>query len=269
MPEDEWQEEAQEEGEEERVRRTATLAALAACCGELVAVASPVAAQPSQPATSASIHPSFFPNRLGASTAFTLAINFSGGSESVPAPLRHEVLHLAAGLGIHLRGVRTCAKSRLQRKGAAGCPKGSLVGRGHALAEARTGSLTTPEQVTISVFRGPNRHGRPVLEILGQGYTPLWERTVSTAVLAPDRSPYGTKVTVSVPRIPTLRYEPDASLASLSLTLGHGGHGPRAHTASAKITVPRRCPGGGFPFTASFDFADGSSTSASASIACP
>jgi hypothetical protein len=251
------------------VSRPATLAALAACCGGLVAAAPRVAAQPAQLATGASIRPSFFPNRLGASTALTLAIKFSGGSESVPAPLRHEVLHLPAGLGIHLRGVRTCAKGRLQGRGAAGCPQGSLVGRGHALAEARTGSLTTPEQVTISVFRGPNRHGRPVLEILGQGHTPLWERTVSTAVLEPDRSPYGTKVTVSVPPIPTLRYEPDASLASLSLTLGRSGHGPRAHAASATITVPHRCRAGGFPFTASFGFADGSSTSASANVACP
>lgn len=251
------------------MRRPATLAALAACCGGLVAAAPPVAAQPAEPATGASIHASFLPNRLGANTVFTLAIKFSGGSESVPAPLRREVLHLPAGLGIHLRGVRTCAKGRLQRKGAAGCPKGSLVGRGHALAEARTGSLTTPEQVTISVFRGPNHRGRPVLEILGQGYTPLSERTVSTAVLEPDRSPYGTKVTVSVPRIPTLRYEPDASLASLSLTLGRNGQGPRAHAASATITVPRRCKAGGFPFAASFGFADGSSASASARVACP
>jgi hypothetical protein len=258
----------EEEGEEERVRKTVTLATLAACCGS-AALAPPVPAQPSQLATSASIHPSFFPNRLGASTAFTLAIKFGGGTENVPAPLRHEVLHLPAGLDIQLRGVRTCTKGRLQSAGAAGCPQASLVGRGHALAEARTGSLTTPEQVTISVFHGPNSHGHPVLEILGQGHTPLYERTVSTAVLERDRAPYGTKVTVSVPRIPTLRYEPDASLASLSLTLGRNEHGPRAHTASAKITVPRKCAAGGFPFTASFGFADGSSASASARVACP
>jgi hypothetical protein len=263
------EDEGKEEGEEERVRKTVTLAVLAACCGGLAAGSPPVSAQPSQPATSASIRPSFFPNRLGASTAFTLAIKFGGGSENVPAPLRHEVLHLPAGLGIQLRGVRTCTKGRLQRGGAAGCPQASLVGRGHALAEARTGSLTTPEQVTISVFRGPNSHGHPALEILGQGHTPLYERTVSTAVLERDRAPYGTKVTVSVPRIPTLRYEPDASLASLSLTLGRNGSGPRAHAASAKITVPRRCSGGGFPFAASFGFADGSSASASARVACP
>jgi hypothetical protein len=266
MPEDEREEAPGEE--EERVKRTATLAALAAC-GGLAAAASSVPAQPSALATSASIRPSFLPDRLGASTAFTLAIKFSGGSESVPAPLRHEVLHLPAGLGIDLRGVRTCAKGRLQRRGAAGCPQSSLVGRGRALAEARTGSLTTPEQVTISVFRGPDRGSRPVLEILGQGYTPLSERTVSTAVLERDRSPYGTKVSVSVPPIPTLRYEPDASLASLSLTLGRSGNGPKAHAASARITVPHRCTGGGFPFAASFGFADGSSASASARVACP
>jgi hypothetical protein len=232
-----------------------------------VCAATATVAQASQ--TNASIHPSFLPDRLGASTAFTLAIGFSGGEEGVPAPLRKEVLHLPAGLEIDLRGVRTCTKARLQSVGAAGCPSGSLVGRGHALAEAHTGSLTSPEEVTISIFRGPNLGNRPVLEIFGQGETPLQEHSVSTAVLVPDSRPYGSKLMVSIPPIPTLHFEPDASFASLSLTIGDVARSPRAHAAAAMITVPRSCPAGGFPFAGSFTFADGSTTSASATAVCP
>lgn len=247
------------------VPAAAVAIALAASLGAVGA-----SAAPAQTPTGASMRASFTPNRLGASTALTLAMRFSGGGpEGVPAPLRREVLQLPAGLGIGLGGARICTKARLLSGGAASCPRGSLVGRGHAIAEARTGSLTSPEEVTISVYRGPDRAGRPALEILGQGETPLQERNVSTAVVEADRPPYGTRLTVTVPPIPTLHYEPDASFASLSLTLGGLGRAPRAHAASAAITVPRRCPAGGWPFAARFTFAGGATANASTRIACP
>jgi hypothetical protein len=235
----------------------AILAALAAgCC----CAAAPAAAQAT---TTASTHASFAPNRLGASTALTLSFGFSGsGEEGVPAPLSGMVLHLPAGLTVNLRGIGTCAKSRLQSKGAAGCPSGSLVGHGHALMKVHAGSLAVPEEATVTIFRGPNRGGDPTLEIFGQGETPLDESTISTGVLAAD------KLTVSIPPIPTLVYEPNASFVSLSLTVGGAGHGPRAHAADV-IVVPHSCPSGGFPFAASFMFADGSTAGASAKVACP
>lgn len=256
--------------------------ALATCWGVITAVALAQATEPN-----VSMRASMRPDRLGASTALTMAFEFSGGGgggggsggdsggggggsgEEVPPPLRREVLRLPAGLGIDLRGVTTCARTRLQRLGATGCPARSLVGRGHAVAEARTGSLTTPEDVVISVFRGPDQRGRPVLEILGQGETPLQEHSVSTALIEPDVRPYGMKLLVSVPPIPTLHYEPDASFASISLTLGRVGRGPRAHAASATITAPRSCPAGGWPFAARFTFADASTAGAFARVACP
>jgi hypothetical protein len=231
---------------------------LAACC-------SPAAAQAE---TGASIHPSFLPDRLGASTALTLAFKFSGGQEGVPEPLSHAVVHLPAGLGIDLRGVRTCATRRLRQRGARGCPAASLVGRGHALVEAHAGSQTIPEEAVVTAYRGASQSGRPTLAILGQGETPLEERIVFSAVQQPDGAPYGTKLAMSIPPIPTLPGEPNASTVSFSLTVG-GGRRPRAHAAAGAITVPHRCPAGGFPFAADFTFADGSSASARAKVPCP
>jgi hypothetical protein len=69
---------------------------------------------------------------------------------------------------------------------------------------------------------------------------------------------------VSIPPIPTLVLEPDASIISFSLAIG----GSRSHAAGA-VTVPRRCPAGGFPFAAEFGFADGSRASAAAHVPCP
>jgi hypothetical protein len=183
--------------------------------------------------------------------------------------LRRAVLRLPAGLAIDLRGVGVCAPARLRRHGASGCPAASLVGRGHGLLQARTGSLTSPEEATMWVFRGPSRGSRSTLEVLAQGETPLDEHFVSTAVIEPDSAPYGLKLTMPVPLVPTLVLEPDASFKSLSLTLGGVGRGPRAHAATRVVAVPGSCPAGGFPFAAGFAFADGSTVSASATVPCP
>lgn len=239
------------------------LAALAGC---LCAVAPTALAQSE---TSASMHPSLLPDRLGASTALTLALRFSGGSEGVPAPLRGIVAHLPAGLTVNLRSAGVCPPSRLRSRGAGGCAPKSLVGRGHAVLKVHAGSQTLPEEATISIYRGPNRGSHQTLEIFSQGETPLDESTISTGVLTPDGGQYSSKLTVSVPAIPTLVLEPDASFASLSLTLGGVGHPPRAHAAAGSIRVPRSCPAGGFPFAADFTFAGGSAASASATVACP
>jgi len=215
-----------------------------------------------QAATVASIRPSLRPDRLGASAALTLALGYSNSEEGeagVPAPVRTIVVRLPAGLRIDLRGVQSCPADRLRRQGAGGCPSGSLLGRGRATLEVHAGSQTLPEQAAVWAFRGPDRGASPTLELLSQGYTPLDERTISIGVLAGDGAPYGSKLTVSIPPIPTLVYEPDASLTSLSLTIGR----------DRSVGLPSSCPAGGFAFAAASTFADGSTATATASVPCP
>jgi hypothetical protein len=241
-----------------RIRTGVLTTALSVCC----AAALPGLAQAS---TVASIRPSFFPDRLGASAAFTFDIKFVNDQGGVPAPLSKSVVHLPAGMRIDTRGVSTCSKARLQRHGAGACPLKALLGSGQAILEVHPASRTLSEEATLWAFRGPNQGGRPVIEILGQGYTPLDERMVITGVLKPDHSPYGEQLAMSIPPIPTLVGEPNASTSSFSLTIG-AGRG-RAHAAG--ITVPHSCPTTGFPFAADFTFADGSSTSSTAGASCP
>jgi hypothetical protein len=236
--------------------RIAARALLLAGLASLGCAASAAAQAP----TEASIHPALVPDRLGASAALTLALRYSGGEEGVPEPLRTIVVRLPAGLGINLRGVSSCPAARLRRQGAAGCPSGSLLGRGRAALEVHAGSQTLPEQAAAWAFRGPNRGSSPTLEILSQGYTPLDERTLSTGVLrSQNDAPYGSQLTISIPPIPTLVYEPDASVRTLSLTIARSG----------TIVVPDSCPAGGFAFAATSTFADGSTATAAASVPCP
>jgi hypothetical protein len=200
----------------------------------------------------------------------TLALDFAGGSEGVPEPLRTITLRLPAGLHIELRGTSTCAPARLRRSGAAGCPPSALLGRGHARLQVHAGSQTIPEQAQLWAYRGPSAaDGAPTLEILGVGSTPLQERTVSRGVLRGDGAPFGSSLTITVPPIPTVAFEPNASFDSLSLALGALAGTPPAHRPAMRLTVPRHCPREGFRFAVGIGFADHSSAAATAAVPCP
>jgi hypothetical protein len=235
--------------------------ALCACAGAL-------SAGQARAATTVAIHASLQPDRLGASTSLTVALRFAGASGETPAPLRSIVLRLPIGLGVELRGSSSCPPTLLRRRGAGGCPQTALVGRGHAQLEVHAGSQTIPEQAVLWAFRGPSRGGAPTLEILGLGSTPLREQTISTGVLRGD-SAHGAQLTISIPPIPTLVFEPDASFASLTLTIGGLAAGVPAQAAPVRILVPRRCPAGGFQFAGDFAFADRSLSRAATVVPCP
>jgi hypothetical protein len=242
-------------------RLIAVALVLSACAGAL-------SASQARASTSVAIHASFQPDRLGASTSLTARLRFAGASGETPAPVRSIVLRLPIGLGVELRGSSSCSPAILRRRGPGGCPQTALVGRGHAQLEVHAGSQTIPEQAVLWAFRGPPRGGAPTLEILGIGSTPLHEQTISTAVLRGD-SAHGAQLTISIPAIPTLVFEPDASFASLTLTIGGLAAGAPARAAPVRILVPHRCPAGGFQFTGDFAFADRSVARAMTAVPCP
>jgi hypothetical protein len=217
--------------------------------------------------TFATITPSLSPNRLGAKGVLTFAIQYTGGDFGVPSPVRRTVLQFPAGLTLNIPDLRSCPAARLRARGGGGCPAQSQIGSGHALVETHAGTMTITEEVALRAFLGPPRNLQPTFEILAQGYTPLDERMVLTGEVLPDRAPYGEELVMPIPPIPTLAFEPDASIASFSLTIGAGTrHRPGdANT----VLIPSSCPPGGFPFAAEFTYADGSVGSALAMAVCP
>jgi len=235
------------------------LAALVVVCATLAA--------PAQAVTSAAITPSLSSNRLGAKTALTFTIRYAGGRFGVPAPVRRSVLQFPAGLSLDIPHLSSCTAARLRARGPNGCPARSAIGRGHALVETHAGSQTITEDVAMWVFLGPPQNLQPTFEILARGYTPLDQQMVLSGTVLPDQAPYGEELVMPIPPIPTLPYEPDASIVSFTLTIGASKH-DRTHGANA-VLVPSSCPVGGFPFAAEFTYADGSSSSALATAPCP
>ena len=220
-----------------------------------------------QAGASATITPSLSPDRLGAKGALLLTMRFAEGESGIPLPVRRSVLRFPAGLGIEIPHLRSCPIARLRAHGARGCPKQSELGHGHALAEAQAGSQVITEDISLWLFLGPFHNLEPTLEILGQGYTPFDQRVVLTGTVLPDNPPYGEDLVLSIPPIPTVPLEPEASIVTMSLTVGSSK--PRNPREANTVVVPTGCPRGGFPFAANFTYADGSSGSALSAAPCP
>ncbi len=241
------------------------MVAILALLGTLALCAAPSVY--AQALTSATITPSLLPNRLGAEGALQLTIRYTGGESGVPSPVRRSVLRFPVGLGVEIPHLRSCPIAQLRAQGPSACPAQSQLGHGQALAEAQAGSQVITEKISLSLFLGPFHNLQPTFEILGRGYTPFDERVVLTGTVLPDRAPYGEDLVLSIPPIPTLPLEPDASIVSMSLTVGTSK--PRHPLNANTVVVPSSCTAGGFPFAAEFTYADGSTSDALASAPCP
>lgn len=221
---------------------------------------------PAQAASTATITPSFSPNRLGAKGTLTLTIRFAGEGSELPAALRRGVIRFPAGMTIEIPRLHICGTARLLLHGASGCSARYRLGQGYALTQARVGSQSISERIAMWAFLGPPRNLDPTLEILAQGHTPYDQRRLLAGIVLPASAPYGEQLEMSLPAIHTVALEPDASIVTFSLTVGAKAR--RGGRPSA-VSVPSLCPAGGFPFAAKFTYADGSSSETTATAPCP
>jgi hypothetical protein len=184
----------------------------------------------------------------------------------VPAPVRQATLSFPAGLTLEIPRLVSCSLVRLRAHGVKDCPAAARVGIGRAVTVVLAGSQLLTEGVALTAFLGPLRGLQPTVLLVGQGYSPVERRIVLTAVLGVGRAPYGEQMVIAIPAIPTLPLEPDASLATLSLTAGTGSRRARDRDA---VRVPSTCPRGGFPFAGEFVYADGSHGTSLTTAPCP
>lgn len=244
--------------------KRASLVALALCVG-LAATLAPAPSALAHPSASISPVLRFGPHNSGA-LDFTIDFTDDESETGVPSPVRRVLLRFPAGLNVEIPLLRSCDESRLRAHGPGACPPRSHIGGGHALAVVHAGSQSIAEHITLWVFLGPLHNLSPTFLVLGRGYSPFNERVVIAGSALSDSLPFGEDLAMTLPPIPTLPLEPDASIVNMSLSVGSTS--PHAsHTAT--VVVPHRCPAGGFPFAAAFTYADGSSGRAFATAHCP
>jgi hypothetical protein len=248
------------------------IARIGALVGALAICVCPVGA--AEAAQSAKLQVSLSPERLGASTTIAFGFQITAQGGELPAALTRLDVRLPPGMGVDTSGLATCARSQLLAHGPRGCSTDSQVGSGSVRVKVPLGNVIRLETAALSVFNAPLRHDHTTLLFYAAGRLPIATQLVFTGVITPSFA--GESIEAAIPLIPTLPEAPDAAIVAMSSTLGtlqrayYRSDGARRVRITPKgATLPARCPAGGFPFSASFDFNDSSTASATSTVACP
>jgi hypothetical protein len=218
------------------------------------------------------------PERLGAPTTIHFNFRIAGPRGSVPPPLTGVDLLYPVNLGLINSGLglATCAPAALELLGPVACPRDSLMGHGTALVEIPIGPETIRETGDITTWLAPVQNGHLALLFYAEGQTPVSAQLIFTSQILEAPLPYGGSLDTIIPPIPGLPDGPYVAVVQMNATLGSQGityytyaHGHRISYHPDGLRLPHACPHGGFPFAATFEFADGTRSSAHTRVACP
>jgi hypothetical protein len=224
------------------------------------------------------LDPSFTPDRLGVPTTIGLDMQIAAPPGQIPSALSEIEVRYPQNLGFALSGlgIDVCSRAMLEAAGAGGCPADSIMGRGSATPELRFGSQLVTENASIAIARAPDQEGHIALLLYASGPTPVNTQILSPAQLLPTSPPFGGRLNMELPVIPSVPGGGDVAIVSLDVTLGPQGLTYYEQTEGATFTytpkgivLPPTCPHGGFPFAATFSFLDGSHPQARATVPCP
>jgi hypothetical protein len=257
-----------------RVAAVAVTLALWGCLASGSATAAHAATAP----TSTAISAGFVPDEPGAASTMELGFKIRRPGGSVPPPLIGVDFRLPAGVSLTTSelGLDSCDPNTLASAGSEGCKPDAVMGHGSALmlAPNTVEALSEPVGLTILMGQAQNRH--TTLLFYADGGAPVIAQVVFVGQLVEASGPFGADLATTIPLTAGLPGEPDVTVVEMHSSIGSKGvtyykrvHGVRVAYHPKGLIVPRHCPPGGFPFAASFRFADGTSESASTTAPCP
>jgi hypothetical protein len=226
----------------------------------------------------ATMHAGFSPNRLGAPTTISLGFELATSEGLAPPPLSRLNLRMPAGINYTTTtlGLAICQPAKLLAQGLAGCSPNSRLGYGSARVEVPFGEGAGHEIPEVQAVMGPSSTGNLVVLFYANGLFPVSAQLTFEGEVLPDHGSFGSQLATTVPLVSSVPGGPDVSIVAVQTTIGPSHltyyrhvHGRRVAFHPRGVSVPSRCPHGGFPFAAEFGFTDGSSTSASTAVACP
>jgi hypothetical protein len=176
-----------------------------------------------------------------------------------PSPLKTIDIHFPKAT-LNDRRFPSCDVDRLERLGPKGCPKGSHIGTGTAQADVRP-LLDFPIDVDIDVYNGPRRNGGRIL-IFDSLARQVSVQLFLQGTLRKVSGRYGYQLKLAIPKISTIPGANDAAISKFDVKVG-ARRGGRSF-----LEAPRSCPRSGLPFAGTFGYADGTSSSTTATISC-
>ncbi len=182
--------------------------------------------------TTASLHATFEPYRLGRRTTLQFEFAFSAPAGAVPPPLTEMQLRYPRGINFFLNdlGTRICAQPVLEASGPAGCPPDSAMGYGVVRTGIVLGDTPVEESSPITILRAPERDGHLALLFFAEGREPIVTNVIFSGLLLDAREPFGGNVTIGVPS----RRNPAGRPVRI------GAAPARNHRAGASHLLPQR-----------------------------
>jgi hypothetical protein len=247
------------------------VAVLLVCC----CVSASATAEAAQTVT---MQASFSPDKLGAATTIGFGLHIASTTNGAVAPLTSIRLGLPPGIDYlsTTLGLATCQPAALIAKGLSGCSPNSRLGEGTATVELPFGGQSGEETSEIQVLMGPPHNSGLVVLFYASGIKPISTQLVFQGELLTGSEVLGGSLKAAIPLVPSLPGGSFVPIVNLQATLGpdHLTYYRRAHGRTVAfhpqgVSVPARCPRGGFPFSASFTFFDGSSAVANSTVPCP
>lgn len=240
--------------------------------GLLLLIAAPAACA----SQSATLRVELKPEHLGGRTTLVFGFRIVPHGVPVPSPLLDVSIFYPRGIGLVTSGLglETCTAMQLEMLGR--CPPNSLLGYGTAEAELLVGGEPIPEKGHITTWMAPLQEGRLAMLFYAASETPVQDETIFTAQILEAPPPYGGQLATKLPIIPTFPEAPDVSVVDMTSTIGpmnvtyyESFRGKQIPYHPNGLRLPERCPHGGFPFAADFQFLDGSRTRALTRVPCP
>jgi hypothetical protein len=189
-------------------------------------------------------------NILGAGadlkTEFTISGTEYGG---FPPPLVGVKFYGPASAKLHTQGFATCSPEVIEKSGPGPCPKKSQAGpKGSASGVVSFGTERVHETVSVQPFFAPGGN----VEFYVQGTSPVSIEILSKGKVVNSSPPFGPTVLAEVPLVESVPGALDASTENISVTTGAAYK--QGKKAVYYITVPKKCPKGGFPLKAVMEF---------------
>ena len=214
---------------------------------------SPAAAAGAETVT---LHTSFSPDRLGASTTIGFGFEVASSDGGPPSPLQSVSLSLPAGIDYlsTTLGLAICQPATLLERGLAACSPNSRPGIRQRLRGSAFGQGAGYEIPHIQALMGPPHDGNIVVLFYADGREPVDAQIVFEGELIAGSQTFGGSLDAAVPLIPSVAGGPPVSIVSVSATIGPADltyyervHGHMVSFHPTGVSVPLRCPRGGFP----------------------
>jgi hypothetical protein len=197
--------------------------------------------------------------------AVNLNVNATLGTTDggLAAPLHHVRLQFPAGAKVNADKFPTCAPKTFADS--LKCPKASMLGNGLAKVDARP--LLNNVDAQLKLYNGKgNAKKRALILTASTEDSGIEINLVLPGTLTRIGGRYSYQFDLDIPDIVAVSGAPPVAINSFNVDVG--GRMKKKGKKISYIEAPTKCPSGGWPFTGTFTFGDGTLPTLSSHLDC-